>query len=275
MADRIANTGVSAQEVEGLNRFSWENIPTVFSVAREAGFNTSAIGWYLPYCRMFNTVLTDCAWWPMPTQATSMGETYLGKVYGELRSLFESDTMSPFGQSLAIQQKTGVYKAFLQRSEAAVSDPGYGFVFLHVPVPHAPHSYNRFSGKFDERNNPIQGYIDSLALMDRMLGTLRLDMERAGLWDSTVIILTADHPCRISGMIDGKSDPRIPYLIRFPHDSTPAQYGRQLRSVLTSGFVLSVLRGEVPGRQQAIDWFERHRNDLDMPVGEAPSTFMQ
>jgi len=72
MADS-APSRYSATEVEGLDRISWTELPNIFSVARAAGFNTSVVGWYLPYCRMFNTVVTDCNWWPMPNQATSMG----------------------------------------------------------------------------------------------------------------------------------------------------------------------------------------------------------
>lgn len=256
----------SAEEVEGLDRVSWKETPNIFSATRRAGYNSAVIGWYLPYCRMFNTFVTDCAWWPMPTQATSRGNSFAGLIYGDTRSLFETDSLSPFGQSLAVKQKTEVTKGFLARAERAVTDPETGFVFLHVPVPHAPHSYNRFTGKFDEKNNPLRGYVDSLALLDKMAGTLRDDMERAGLWDKTVVIFSADHPFRIAEAIDGKRDPRVPVLIHFPGETTSTPYGRPMHTIVTAQFVLAVVRGEISNRSQAMEWFDRHQNDLDLPV---------
>src|SRR5262249_39249933 len=54
---------------------AWVKLPTVFSAARQAGFNTAVIGWYLPYCRILSGSLCDCAWWSLPVQANSTGNT--------------------------------------------------------------------------------------------------------------------------------------------------------------------------------------------------------
>ncbi|HEY1337233.1 MAG TPA: hypothetical protein VGF59_06970, partial [Bryobacteraceae bacterium] len=42
----------------------WHAAPTIFSEARAAGYNVGVVGFYHPYCRMFNGSLSECSWWP-------------------------------------------------------------------------------------------------------------------------------------------------------------------------------------------------------------------
>ncbi|MFY9572132.1 MAG: hypothetical protein WAV20_12095, partial [Blastocatellia bacterium] len=41
---------------------SWGSQSNIFSKARDGGFNTAVIGWYLPYCRVIGESLTSCSW---------------------------------------------------------------------------------------------------------------------------------------------------------------------------------------------------------------------
>jgi hypothetical protein len=251
-----------AEEVEGVERMPWTEAPNIFSAARAAGYNTAAIGWYLPYCRMFN-ILNDCAWWPMPTQATSKGYGLWAKVYGETRSLFETDSLSLFGRSLAVKQKTAIQLAFQSRSEAAASNPQLGFVFLHAPAPHAPHSYSRETGRFDLKNNPLRGYIDSLALLDATLASLRERMEEAGLWDTTAVLLSSDHPFREATAIDGKMDPRVPFLLKMPGQKAGLTFSPAFNSIISANLVMSILHGKTTTPAEAAAWLQAHRRDQD------------
>ncbi len=93
-------------------------------------------------------------------------------------------------------------------------DRDFAFTLVHLPIPHAPHAYNRKTGTFTLGNSPIAGYIDSLALLDRTVGEFRRTMEEAGVWDSTTVLFTSDHGYRDSEPLDGKSDPRVPYILK-------------------------------------------------------------
>ncbi|MGA2266981.1 MAG: sulfatase-like hydrolase/transferase [Bryobacteraceae bacterium] len=256
----------SAEQVEGLDRMPWSHTPTVFSAARQSGFNTALIGWYLPYCRMFYNVLTDCAWWPMPIQANSTGDTFLQKVLGQTVSLVQTDSFSPVGQSSAVRYKARICQEFLERSKTAVSDPAVGLIFLHVPVPHGPHPYNRLTGRFDLKNKPLTGYVDSLALMDQMLSELRREIEKSGTWWETALVLSADHPDRTSVAIDGKFDSRVPFLLKLPGETKAATFDTPFTTAITSSLVLSVLNGTVASVPDALAWLERHHRDAEAPV---------
>ena len=95
----------------------------MFSAARQAGFNAGLIGWYLPYCRILNASLCDCAWWPMPVQANSTGETLSEKIPGQLESLFETNTLAPLGQSAATRHAVRIYHEYSERARRAAADP--------------------------------------------------------------------------------------------------------------------------------------------------------
>jgi arylsulfatase A-like enzyme len=99
---------------------------------------------------------------------------------------------------------------------AVVNQTEYGFTVVHLPIPYAPNAYDRRSGQFTLGNSPIRGYVDSLALLDRTIGEIRGSMESAGTWDQTTILFTSDHPYREAGSLDGKANPRIPFLLKIP-----------------------------------------------------------
>jgi len=130
---------------------------------------------------------------------------------------------------------------------------------VHLPVPHAPHAYNRRTGEFTLGNAPIAGYVDSLALLDRTIGEIRRDMENAGTWDSTTVLFTTDHPYREAMQLDGKSDPRIPYILKLAGQKEGVEYAPQFNTVLTADLLMAVLRGEIADTESAAAWLDRNR----------------
>jgi len=175
------------------------------------------------------------------------------------RSLFETNMFSLFGRPLSAAQQTGTYRAILREAEALANDTRFGFTLVHLPIPHAPHAYNRKTGEFTLGNSPIAGYVDSLALLDRTVGEIRRNMENAGTWDSTTVLFTSDHPYREAMQLDGKSDPRIPYILKLAGQKEGVEYRRQFNAVLTADLMLGVLRGEIADPASATAWLDRNR----------------
>ncbi len=185
---------------------------------------------------------------------------------GQTVSLVETNALSPFGQSQGTRSKVRMYNEWMERAKNALSDPTMGFVFLHAPVPHAPHPYNRFTGRFDERNNPLQGYVDSLALMDRMLSELRVEMEKNGAWARTTLLLSADHPFRAAQGIDGKFDIRVPFMLKLPGQTTAAAFDTPFNTIVAANLLLSIMHGEVSTVPDVVSWLERHHQDTEASV---------
>jgi hypothetical protein len=236
----------------------WDRTSNVFQTARQAGFNTALIGWYLPYSRMFNRSLTECLWWAKPTQGEMSGDTIPQKTLAQIRSLLETPLLSPFGQSSMTREQATMCQEFIPRAEATAVDPAMGFTVLHVPVPHAPHAYNRFTGRFDGKNKPYKGYFDSLVLLDRIVAGLRQELEQAHMWEKTVLVLSSDHPDRVSAKVDGKSDPRVPFFLKLPGNTTPAVYDKTFNTICTGNLLLAVARGEIKDADGAVKWLDMH-----------------
>jgi arylsulfatase A-like enzyme len=159
-------------------------------------------------------------------------------------------------------------------AENVVGDQSFGLVFIHLPVPHPPAIYNRASGNFAMQKN---GYLDNLALADRVVGELRQKMEQAGVWEHTTLIVSSDHWWRSdywrkrvfwSGAdeaIAGVVDHRIPFIVKLAGQTTAAQYDAAFNTVLTHDLILEVLRGGISNQGDLAGWLDKHRT-----IGESP-----
>ncbi|MCC6420281.1 MAG: sulfatase-like hydrolase/transferase, partial [Gemmataceae bacterium] len=162
---------------------------TVFDRARKLGARTAAVGWYFPYCRAAGRSLDVCAWSDFELPQDAVGARWSGMP----RSLFESDGHSLFGQSQYALKHRSIISRTVEDAVAASGRADLELVFIHLPIPHPPFVYEAATGRMTLRNSPVTGYWDALELMDATLGRLRGAMERAGLWDSTAVILSSDH----------------------------------------------------------------------------------
>jgi hypothetical protein len=232
---------------------------TVFSTVRRMGLNAGIAGFYVPYCRLLSDVLADCDWKELGVPVNALGDT-LAQIEGnEVRSLFETSFFSPFGQSLLVKRQAWVVQSLLASAVRMASDPDLGLIYIHFPVPHAPHAYDRVRNDFTKSNAPFSGYADSLALADRMLGELRTGMMKAGLWDRTAVLVSSDHPYRNSRMVDGKSDERVPFLLKLPHQEQGYEYTTPLPTVESRRLVESILRSESPRLQDLLAQLQESR----------------
>lgn len=241
----------------------WSKTPNVFERARQLGANTALLEWFHPACRVING-LSYCKWWPMAMQHNSMGNGFFEILPHQVRSLFETNILSLFGRSLTAAQQTGVYRAILGEAKTLAVHPDFAFTLVHLPIPHAPHVYDRKTGQFTLGNAPIRGYVDSLALWDRTVGEIRGIMEKAGVWDGTTVLFTSDHPYREAAALDGKTDLRIPYMLKLAGQKDGIAYGRKFNAVQTSDLLLAILRGEVRDSAVAVQWLDANRTRVLM-----------
>ena len=251
-------------------RVPWSAQPNVFLRAGALGVNTALVEWFHPSCRILSG-LSYCTWRPMARQYNSMGDGFWQILPHQARSLFETSLFSVFGRPLCAGQQTDTYRAILREAETLADDTRFGFTLVHLPIPHAPHAYNRKTGEFTLGNSPIAGYVDSLALLDRTIGEIRRGMENAGTWDSTTVLFTSDHPYRESMQLDGKNNPRIPYILKLASQKEGVEYTPQFNTVLTADLLMAVLRGEIGDAPAAAAWLDRNRErslGLESPKGD-------
>jgi len=248
----------------------WSQQDTVFREARKMGFNTAIVAWAIPYCRVLNSDLSNCWWWSGSNQYNSAGTTLPEMLVNRPRSLYENIYRSPFGQSLSTARHIWVAESVVAKSLEVACDPSVGMALLHMPVPHPPYFYNAATGQNDRGGAPLtgivqqtqQGYIDALALTDKVVGQLRHSMEQAGVWDSTTVVLSADHPFRHHTALDGHPvGRRVPYLVKMAGPQKQLSYSAPFSALLTRKLILTILSGELTRAEDIPSWIEGHHAD--------------
>jgi hypothetical protein len=116
--------------------------------------------------------------------------------------------------------------------------------------------------------------VDNLALADRTLGDVRKAMEKAGLWDRSIVLVSSDHPLRPyewnyrptwtaedqQVTPAGKESPLIPFLLKLPGESRGVSFKPAFNTVLTQDLLLAALQGKITTPKAAVSWLERNRN---------------
>jgi hypothetical protein len=238
------------------NDFS--RMPTVFSRARDLGFNTALVGWFIPYGRLVGASLNYCAWYGMKVLQDPDTVNFGGAMREQLNSVI--------GPLYNRQVYVSICQRSLRDALPVVSDPKFGLTLLHLPPPHFPGVWLPDKKEFTclgiRRPN---SYLNNLALADFDLGALRAAMEAAGQWDKTWVIVSADHSWRASKAYDGKRDFRIPYLVKPPGAGQPLTLSKPFNTLLTHDFILAILAGQVADETGAAEWINTHGRP-DAPV---------
>jgi len=241
----------------------WKLQPTILSEARDAGMTTGWVGWYHPYCRLFSDMLTSCEWVPWLEKFLDRGSTLSGveRAIAEVISedLFGPDPPHIVKSILKVDQNMrrkyiDSYQRLLTAAKKALTDPGINFVVLHLPVPHFPTIYNRSTQQFSTENGD---YMDNVALADRTLGELRREMEHAGLWETTNILITADHGYRLVGPPEWKHTPtpyHVPFFLKISGFDRHLEDDQPFNTIRIHDLLLALLEGQVATPEQAKGW---------------------
>lgn len=267
---------------------AWSSQPNIFSDARASGFKTGLVGWCHPYCDVIGGDLSSC----VVVKEKGNNEISLrSSMFAQAQGLIS--TVPLLQQAvLPLIQRVGVinqivtygerekyifrYQHVLKGALKAVTDPDLDLVLIHCPAPHPPGIYNRESHDFSM--NGDRGYLDNLELADRTLGDLRNAMEKAGTWENTTVLISADHWWRTEMWSRGpfwtgedadasgtKMDHRIPFILKMAGRSEAVNYDSAFNTVLTHDLLLAILRGDVSDQQSVAKWLDVHRSIGDSP----------
>src|SRR5215204_215735 len=206
-------------------------VPSLFVFARSRGYRTSIVGYYLPY----RAILGDQVGYIMSHPHAPKGSTLPGAMWiASVRNLnFLSD---PVSQLLWPKWYTQAYSknwARLNRqirnqvSDLISSSDGSTFALVHLPLPHGPFVFNSdgtYRGAFAGVGTP-DDYQRHLHVLDLAVGEIMGELEKAGLLDSALIIITSDHswkaePDSVTNSAPGASS-WVPLLVKLPYQLGP------------------------------------------------------
>ncbi len=270
---------------ESTTKLRWRDQPNIFQQARRLGANTSLTGWQLPYCRIIGNSLVHCfeqvGGHPpnallREIQASESGvwDNVGFLFYMQLQNLLDTfrppaDAVSPdirdaFVQHRQLQQ----YFAIRDHAYREIADPQMQLVFVHFPTPHMFAIYDRHRADF--ALSADTSYLDNLALVDRTVGEARRILEKAGMWDSTTLMVTSDHAVRPSmwhnrynwspefeRLIGPGASRTVPFILKLAGHHEGIVYEPSLSNVTATQLGIASLSGNVTTPEQAVAWLKK------------------
>ncbi len=242
----------------------WSGTPNVFDTARSLGFNTALVGWFHPYGRLLSHSLSKCFWtagWltsgiEEPTAPQALTDAMWSRARLQFAALPLVGHFPGFFPGIYQRRaKIERFSYLLDRSREVVSDPSIGLALIHLPVPHPPAIYSRSERRITAEGRI--GYVDSVALADDTLGILRRSMERAGLWERTAVLISADHGWRTylwrgdpewtpdeeaacHGDVSG-----VPFILKLPGQKSGIAYSKPFDTIVTRQTITDTLNGRL------------------------------
>jgi hypothetical protein len=251
-------------------KVAWSAQPNVFSHARAAGYTTALIGWYHPYCRVIGSSLTTCFSEAMNADSGLRESGFYGDMLAQMRHAALSIPYAQRYFEIERRDHTSEYKIILEQARAAAIDPRLDLILIHWPVPHPPGIYNRAKNSFSLAEDA--SYLDNLELADRTLGELRREMEQAGTWNQTNVLVTTDHwwrqnvwrPTRFWTAGDAMAasaqiDHRVPFILKLAAQTQGISYAPSFNTVITGDLFLALLNDELSDTQSVTKWLDQHR----------------
>jgi hypothetical protein len=232
---------------------NWTELPTIFSETRNQGINVGIVGWYHPYDRLFNSAASYCTWFPLGGSEPARAATLFGSIERQLCSM-----AGPLNLRYLHLRN---YEQLLQASRTLITNRSFGLSFLHLPVPHKPGIYVpeteklTFMGVAGKR-----GYLGNLMLADRTLDALRKEMEAAGVWTRSWVIVSSDHWWRQGTGNQGTVDNRVPFIVQAPRGGGDT-YDIPFNTVISHDLILAIFRGELSDANQLSSWLNQHHVD--------------
>jgi hypothetical protein len=263
--DQIRPTPAAGLSVHNEASGEWQAFQqhdTVFNDALDAGYRTAVVGWYNPYCRIMAAVVDSCYWtYRTPSNLMEPSNTLLSNTLAPIKLLtwrvlglapgpmffyFMDRLNIPLPKVFLRQSQIDDYMDLEARSQELLRDRSYGFVLLHLPVPHPWGIYDRHTGKFTTASS--SSYTDNLALADKCLAGIRQTLEQTGQWDSSTVVVMGDHGWRTKqewktssfwthedevASHGGQYDPRPAYLVKLPNQTTAGRVDTPYQTVNT------------------------------------------
>ncbi len=258
-------------------RVSWGAQPNVFSRVRDLGLNSALVGYHLPYGRILGKDLASCVWaadrWDsvgmddpkvsIPDAASGFLALSAERILASLPLVWRVPQISKLETLLQRRRPLRVrlaehiqtYRIILEAARKDSANPSFQLVFVHWPVPHHPYIYDGARGDFSLEKET--SYVDNLVLADRTLGEVRKEMERAGVWDDSIILITADHGLKTSrqGHSLGRAD--VVFLLKLPHQRQEVVCPTPFCTVLIPDLILKLLQEERIDPDSVMAWIRQ------------------
>lgn len=228
-------------------------LPSLFQLGRDHGYNGYVLGWYLPYSRLLGGQVDYCHVCRIDFEGESI-PSEMG--HALIRNLmFWTDPVSKRIAKPVLEKWRLAYRrrqAIRLRREIldVLRDcPTNSFALFHLMLPHHPFMWNEDGSYREPTVEPEpDGYERNLKCMDHYVGRVVTQLRAAGKFDDALIILTGDHSWRKDpepSMRQGDDWQRkVPLIIKLPGQKVGAVIEDPLCTNDLKPFFEAVFAGE-------------------------------
>jgi len=249
---------------------------TIFQDALNSKYSTAVAGWYNPYCRILPDVLDHCFWSFGFSAKNSMvpDAPFLSNLMQPWTQFFIDGPGYPVNSLLHLsgqndlyaKQHISDYLALSKGADRILDDPSAGFALIHMPIPHPNGIYDRRTGSFVLTHS---NYLDNVALADKFLEHVRSKLEFSGQWDSSTIVVMADHSWRTPSMWrdspawteeeevasqGGKFDDRPAYIVKLAGEHAGARIDAPFAALNTRRLFDALLAQKIRSKEELSAW---------------------
>lgn len=218
---RDGQTYWKEQDKEVLTR----NVPSLFQLAREQGYNAYMVGWFLPYRRILGDQVDYCRVYRGYRQGDGVPAEMVCALFRSMR--FWTDPVSQrVWKLLYPRARAEHFRRVNTRIRQEMLDilndcPTNTFALFHVPLPHDPYIWDADGAyRGPSKEAPSVGYERNLKYLDVYIGQVLEQLRATGKFDDALIIITSDHSWRKDSeptMREGQQWQRkVPLIIKLP-----------------------------------------------------------
>lgn len=209
----------------------WGSRENIFTDMQENNRRSAAVGWFLPYTRIFSDKLDYSRWEPnSPERYIGTSDAFFPTMWNHLQA-FNMLSKREFHKQTV--------ESCIQNAMQVVADERYSLCFIHLPIPHLP---SIAPWKYNEPQGDAVNYFRNLAAADQALGDLLGKLTASSVLCKTTVIVSSDHHWRKSREYDGKTDLRVPFIIRFPKQCNRIDIKNKFDTVKTRFLVQDIIK---------------------------------
>ncbi len=271
--------------------YGWEKHLTLFDELSLLGVNSSVTGYHLPYARIFEKYAVK--------SKRSFNNEYEESTKRKIKNIYITFLDFYFFrpiQKLSFQkikrtkkQKQRIqphkwireYKRIHEDANDIMTNPLLNFCFIHYSIPHPPIIFNSQKKKLTPKMR--LSYSDNLVLVDQTMKEIKKNLEETKLWDSSIIIVTADHwfrpamwmssqfqeYCKVSNeeykITQERPGPLVPLLIKMPYQKKGLSYSKPFNAIVLHDLVLDIYKNKIQNASDLSKWFDNIEENLRLP----------
>lgn len=213
----------------GDSRVLTRQVPSLFSTARQNGYQTSLLGFYHSYRALLGDQVDYCHVYPFSPYTHRQGDfldTFLWRV--KRNAVFFKDPISlhlKLDERFLNREWFDTRAAFRKEMLEMLASPAANtFAFFHSPWPHGPFVCNPDGSFCESPDARIGAYLRELQYLDTVVGDIVSTLRSAKKYDDAILIFTSDHSWRIDPDPKIAELPehkrRVPLIIKLPGEKT-------------------------------------------------------